>query len=371
MNLLCTGCGREYSDVVSRWRCDCEIPLSLPLDESTKPVKLDASRHGVWRYADAIPIDGEPVTMGEGGTPICTLSYHGVSFHAKLDHLMPTGSYKDRGATVLISRALHLGVKELVEDSSGNAGCAIAAYATRAGIRCRIYVPSDTATSKVSQIAAYGAEIVLVPGGRERTADAARTAANSSFYASHVYNPYFNEGIKTLAYELTEDLPGGAVESIVIPVGNGSLLLGLIKGFNELVTAKVIPRLPKIVAVQSELCAPLQNDWDSDVNLHTIAEGISIASPPRLDEMRLEISRNGVEVRTVTDNQIADSVSSAAADGLYLEPTGAVSLAGARAMIDEGLTSGGMVVVTTGHGLKHASEGSTGPDPAYTSEAWV
>ena len=309
--------------------------------------------------------------MGEGATPVCRLAYRGVDIDAKLDHLMPTGSYKDRGATVLISHARSLGVDELVEDSSGNAGCAIAAYASRAGIRCRIYVPSDTAAAKVSQIEAYGADMVLVEGGRQRTAEAARSAADSSYYASHVYNPYFNEGIKTLAYELAEDLPGDALQSIVIPVGNGSLLLGLIRGFEELIASGVLPRVPKIVAVQSELCATLKSDWIGGQDNVTIAEGIAISSPPRLEEMRAAIARIGIEVRTVSDEQISDSVRAAAAEGLYLEPTGAVSLAGARGIIDEDATVGRIAVVTTGHGLKHVSDETTGFDPTYTSEAWV
>ena len=371
MNLCCTGCGREFQIGVSRWRCDCGVPLSFPLQNTAIRWRPNTAYAGVWRYSDVIPIDIDPVTMGEGATPICRLTYRGVRINAKLDHLMPTGSYKDRGATVLISQALHLGVEEIIEDSSGNAGCAIAAYAARAGIRCRIYVPGETATAKIAQIAAYGAEMVLVDGDRERTADAARTAADSTFYASHVYNPYFNEGIKTLAYELVEDFPEGVPETIVIPVGNGSLLLGLIRGFDELVAGGLIPHSPTIVAVQSEACAPIRNDWSVDDYRRTIAEGIAITSPPRLFEMRSEIERTGVVVRTVSDKEIADSVQAAASEGLYLEPTGAVSLAGARGIIDDGEIDGEMVVVTTGHGLKHLSDDTHGSDPAYTSEAWV
>ena len=154
----------------------------------------------LWRYREAIPIedDAHIVTLDEGFTPLTPVTIAGKSLLVKQDHLFPSGSYKDRGATVLISQAKALGVQHMVEDSSGNAGAAVAAYAARAGIACDIYVPDSTSAAKLAQIQSYGANLHKIPGSREDTAHAVQDAAQKHFYASHVWSPFFFHGTKTL-----------------------------------------------------------------------------------------------------------------------------------------------------------------------------
>ena len=213
----------------------------------------------MWRYREALPIGGDVpiVSMGEGFTPLLPVELDGRRLHLKLDFLFPTGSYKDRGASVLISRARELGVRAVVEDSSGNAGCAVAAYAARAGITCDIFVPEAASPAKTVQIGMYGARLHRVPGTRERTAEAAQRAAGTAFYASHVWNPFFLHGTKTFAYEVWEQLGFSAPDALVLPAGNGTLLIGAYIGFCDLLMCGLIERMPRLVAVQAERCAPL------------------------------------------------------------------------------------------------------------------
>ena len=250
----------------------------------------------MWRYREAIPIreDAPVVSFDEGITPLLSVRIDGRPVWVKQDHLFPTGSYKDRGASVLISQARALGVTEIVEDSSGNAGCAIAAYCARAGIGATIYVPHDTAPAKLAQIRRYGATLCRVPGTRQDTADAAWQAAQRSYYASHSWNPFFLHGTKTFAYEVCEQLGWRAPDTVVLPAGNGTLLLGAAIGFGELLAAGIVDRRPRIVAVQARACAPLYEAFTADGYVRrkldsippvqaqpTLAEGIAIARPIR------------------------------------------------------------------------------------------
>jgi len=213
LTLTCAACGRNYGLDELAWRCgDCGGVLDLAgFTPVVPPVSVLAQRRPtLWRYAEALPV-AEPadISLGEGMTPLVTAPGDpGVQL--KVDYLMPTGSFKDRGAVLLAALARRLGVPRMVADSSGNAGSAVAAYAARAGIACAVYVPAATSAGKVAQLRAYGATVHQIPGSREDTADAAAEAADrpGTFYASHVYHPFFLQGMKTYAFELWEQLGG-------------------------------------------------------------------------------------------------------------------------------------------------------------------
>ena len=250
----------------------------------------------------------------------------------KVDCLMPTGSFKDRGAVLLAALASGLDVGRMVADSSGNAGTAIAAYAARAGIPCEVYVPASTSPGKVAQLRAYGATVQQIPGSREDTADAAAEAADTpgTLYASHVYNPFFFHGTKTYVFELWEQLGGRLPDTLVLPLGNGTLVLGAHLGSRELLAAGLITRLPRIVAVQAAPCAPLaaafQNGQHEAAHITpepTIAEGIAIARPPRGAQILAAVRSTGGTITTVTDDQVHAAHATLARAGLYVEPTGA------------------------------------------------
>jgi threonine synthase len=310
----------------------------------------------LWRYREALPVaEVAGLSMGEGMTPLLNgPGRPGVA--VKVDYLMPTGSFKDRGAVLLATlaarvllRAASLSVARMVADSSGNAGSAIAAYATRAGIGCDVYVPASTSAGKLAQLDAYGARVHRVEGTREDTAAAAAEAADQPgvFYASHVYNPVFLHGTKTYAFEIWEQLGGRLPEVLLLPVGNGTLVLGCYLGCRELLAAGLIDRLPRIVAVQAAGCAPLAAAMRSGAaapgeappgsknrevrGSGTVAEGIAIARPARGAQILAAVRDTGGDIVTVTDDQTRAACAELARSGLYVEPTSGVCWAALQA----------------------------------------
>jgi threonine synthase len=278
----------------------------------------------------------QQTTMGEGMTAIVTLDTDDPKVLVKLDYAMPTGSFKDRGASVLVAAAKSLGAKRIVEDSSGNAGNAIAAYAARVDIPCDIYVPEGTSPKKIAQIKSHGAVVHVIPGSREDTARATLTAAkeNNVFYASHVYNPYFHEGTKTYLYEIFEQLNGSLPDNLVIPVGNGTLLLGVFIALKELLTSGAITHMPKIIAVQSENCAPIYDAFNANLlevspveNMGTLAEGIAIALPMRGAEILEAIRSTQGLIITAPEDEIDAAKTYLANRGFHVEPTTAATFA--------------------------------------------
>ncbi len=321
--------------------------------------EVDVSNYSLWRYHQFLPVDIKgAVTLGEGFTPLLELSFAGKRVFIKQDYLFPTGSYKDRGASVLMSYAKQLGVNSVVQDSSGNAGCSIAAYATYANIKCEIYVPADTSKAKLAQVAAYGAKLNLVDGDREDTAEAALVAANNSYYASHCYNPIFLEGTKTFAYEVCEQLGWKSPDVVVLPAGNGTLILGCYIGFKHLFESGIITKMPKLVAIQSQNCAPLFSAWKQGLLApkiikpeYTLAEGIAIANPIRGAEMIHAITETKGSFITVSDDEIIDALKVCFKKGFYIEPTSAATIAGLIKAFNE--TDGEIwVSLFSGNGLK-------------------
>ena len=354
----CSNCGTSQPLNLSGWncpRCGGLLDLSAPL--SVDPHKIDASERGIWRYRHTFPLPAhaEPVSLGEGGTPLVSADLDGRTVHFKLEYLNPTGSFKDRGMAVMLTALRAIGVREAVEDSSGNAGASFAGYAARAGIRARVFVPAQASGPKRVQIAAHGAEVVPVEGPRSKAAEAVQAAAASgSYYASHIYNPLGLAGNATAAYEIWEQL-GHAPESIVLPVGHGTLLIGLHRGFIALKAAGLIERLPRLVGVQAMACAPLwavQNygrdglAWVTEGE--TIAEGIRVVHPLRGDAVLAAIAESGGTMLAVDDPAIQVGRDSLARLGFYVELTSAVVWEALKQVPGE------VVVMLTGHGLKGA-----------------
>ncbi|MGQ5651336.1 threonine synthase [Streptomyces lannensis] len=348
------------------WCCPvCRGPLDLDFAPTPAPLKSLGGRvNSLWRYAEVLPLPAPSISLGEGRTPLVELE-GGVS--AKLDYLMPTLSFKDRGAVLLAELALRLGPREVVADSSGNAGTAIAAYCARAGLPCTVYVPAGTSAKKLEQIGAHGARVHVVDGDREAAAQAARERADEPevFYASHVFNPFFLHGTKTYVHELWEDLGGRLPEVLVLPVGNGTLLLGAALAVAELYTSGLIERRPALYAVQAEAVAPLAHAWqegaddlvDATATAPTFAEGIAIPRPPRARQILRAVRDSGGRFLTVTEHQIREAQRDLASRGLYVESTGVVSWA---AVQEEELGARGAVVPLCGAGLKTGLAG-TGP----------
>ncbi|HYL81743.1 MAG TPA: pyridoxal-phosphate dependent enzyme, partial [Candidatus Acidoferrum sp.] len=260
--IVCTTCRHSFPADTCRWRCTCGGLFDLTLKAAFPKEAIRRRPLGLWRYREALPLPEtcEPVTLGEIATPL--LPWPALPGGLlKLEFLFPSGSFKDRGACLMLSHMRQIGVREAVEDSSGNAGAAVAAYAARAGIACRIFVPSSTSEGKLTQIRSYGAVVVTITGTREDVAQAARAEAEHRYYASHVFNPFFFQGTKTFAFEVWEQLGFRAPDCLILPVGHGTLYLGAYLGFRDLLEAGQIPRLPRLIGIQAEQCAPLAAQW--------------------------------------------------------------------------------------------------------------
>lgn len=333
------------------------MPASFPTEG------LASRPAGLWRYREALPLAAatEPVSLGESMTPLTAVRVAGRQVLLKLDYLFPTGSFKDRGAAILLTKLRELGVTSAVEDSSGNAGAAMAAYAAAAGIEMRIFVPEGAPPAKLAQIRHYGARLTATPGDRQATSAAALAEAERSFYASHVWNPYFLEGVKTVAFEIWEQLGRRTPDWVVTPLGNGTLLLGLHKGFAHLVAAGVTTRLPRLMGVQAANCAPLALAWHTDRTAlptaawrATLADGIAVARPARWRQIMAAVADAGGEIVIVSEEAIGRAYSDWARRGFAVEPTAASALAA----WDAAATAGRLrdhetaVVMLTGSALK-------------------
>jgi threonine synthase len=303
--------------------------------------------------------------MGEGLTPLVSLDPSNPDVLVKVDYAMPTLSFKDRGAAVLVAAAVTAGAKRLVQDSSGNAGASVAAYAARAGMACDIFVPASTSPRKVAQIEAYGAKATLVPGTREDTAAAALEAATAgarngtTFYASHVYNPLFYQGTKTYVYEIWESLGGRLPDTLYLPLGNGTLVLGACTAVHDLERLGLLSRRPKLVAVQASGCAPVHKAYASGstvvepvVNMGTAAEGIAIAAPMRGSLVLTALRALGGEVVTAPEDGIHAARHALAARGFFVETTSAATFAAFFGRVSAGLDEGVVVLPLCGAGLK-------------------
>ena len=357
--LVCGSCGATYSSDEPRWKCDCAGVLDLEFEARFPVEAIGGRKPTMWRYREALPIgdDAQIVSFDEGFTPLLDIAVAGRGLSVKLEQLFTTGSYKDRGASVLISKVNELGVRRIVEDSSGNAGCAIAGYAARAGIACDIYVPSGTSPGKLAQIRMFGARLHAVPGSRQDTADAALAAAGSSYYASHSWNPFFAHGTKTYAFEIWEQLDRRAPDTLLFPTGNGTLLIGAYLGFRDLLRQGLVATLPKFVAIQSSHCAPLYrmfreglDDLPATEAGKTIAEGIAVAKPVRGKQIVDIVRETAGEVLIVTDGEVERALIELCGQGLYVEPSAAVSVAGFKQY--RGAPGERVVAPLTGHGLK-------------------
>jgi threonine synthase len=354
--------GQRYPISEPRWRSDTGAPLMITALPGLGRDVIDTGERSLWRYAAALPVEvRDPITMGEGLTPLISRRWRGVPALFKLEWFSPTGSFKDRGASVMVSILRAQGVTRLLEDSSGNGGAAIAAYTAAGGLAAKILVPASTPYDKTVQMRAYGAEVELIPGSRQDVSDAAAREAATIFYAGHNWQPFFLQGTKTLAYELWEDLKFNAPDNIIIPTGAGSNVLGCDIGFGELLRRGEIARRPRLFAAQPMNCAPLHASFTAESDdlapveaRATIADGASIAKPVRAREVLAAIRRSGGATVAVSEAEIEKALFELSRIGLYVEPTSALAAAAFTKLLESGVVqpSETTVLVLTGSGLK-------------------
>lgn len=394
-HLVCPACGKKYPEEAAVWQCTCgscldlaytftpclaefkeafePSPSAIVQQNGTTPATAPApcGQSRFLRYRSVLPLNnpGEALGFSETATPLMDTTWEGRPVCLKLEYTLPTGSFKDRGAFLLINKCRELGIKSIVVDSSGNSACSAAAYSALAGIEAHIFMPAGNSSGKTRQVSAYGATLYKIPGSRLDTARAAEKATATHYYAAHTRNPYFLHGTKTAAYEIMEQLRWQLPEAIFIPVGSGSLLLGMYLGFTEMKNAGLIDRYPRLMAVQSDCCSPIDTVFNLMANAApgttiseadiaaalkqppagtVLAEGIANSHPPRLYQIAAAVQHTGGDVLLVTDQELVEALRTAAARGLYIEPTSATALAAIRHY----KARGRLVVMLTGHGLK-------------------
>ncbi|HEX5165180.1 MAG TPA: pyridoxal-phosphate dependent enzyme [Thermomicrobiales bacterium] len=355
----CEHCGHQ-EDLDSRaWRCPrCGGAFGLVGPNTLSPASI-TNDPSLWRYESILPArkaDGR--SLGEGMTPLIagTLADRPVWF--KLDNLLPTGSFKDRGAAVFASHLRRLGLRRLIVDSSGNAAAAFAGYCAANDLDCTVYAPATTSPGKLVQSRAFGAHVHLVEGNREAVASAAQNAAEAdptAFYASHNWHAVFVEGVKTWAIEVWEQLGRRVPAAAFVPTGGGSAFVGGRRGF------EAIGKLPALVAAQPAACAPVAAAWNASLNEipaitpgATIAEGTKIGAPARSGQILAALRDSGGWAEAVDDALIEATLCDLFRQGMYVEPTAAVSAATFVSSVKRGaaIPDGDIVILLTGNGLK-------------------
>ena len=361
MEFVCSVCGRRESVATRKPKCGCGGLWTL---DFTPPkfdlAEVDRDEWSQFRYRKFMALEGETwrgISLGEGMTPVVRLDENVL---LKMDYMMPTLSFKDRGAAVLVAHAKAIGVEKVVQDSSGNAGNSVAAYCTRARIGCEIFVPEGTSPKKIDMIRAHGATCTVVPGSRDHCADVCRAKVETEglYYANHVYNPFFYEGTKTYIYEVYEQLHR-IPANLVIPVGNGTLFLGAMEALEELLAAGCIDAFPQIIALQSEKCDPLlqaaaqgRDDPAPVKPMPTLAEGIAIGQPMRGAEILAYAKKHSVRFVHAPEDRILEARAFLARQGVYVEHTTAANYAAYRRYCELYGPTPDTLITMCGAGLK-------------------
>lgn len=368
----CARCSAKAS--LPAYRCAvCGGPLVVDaVPVTAADLREDRSRTGVWRRAAMLPRTTNAVTLGEGSTPLVRLPASGpggVRVHAKLESLNPTLSFKDRGMALASSVALDLGLPGLLLASTGNAAVSAAAYAAAAGLTCRVLCGTGSGASlKLAVAEAHGADVQLVEGDYSAAyATAVAAETDGWFNVTTTYrNPLLAEAYRGMAVELVDDL-GRVPDVVVVPVGAGPLLRGLLTGFQDVVEAGAADRVPRLVGVQAEACAPLARAWSSDSWEASLAEPLTalptragaIADSLRGYEQEGLLTLDAVRtsegaVVAVGEDQMAAATAELASCGVLVEPAAGAAVAALRHEgVSQLLPDGGdVVVILTGHGAK-------------------
>jgi threonine synthase len=368
MNVFCQDCRKDAIFNPHEYCCECGGPWEPEESASFDLSKIDHIRRGLWRYQDFFSLNevNDPFTLGAGWTPLVDLTFNNRRTYFKLEFMAPTGSFKDRGTEVEINHLRAVGVKDVVEDSSGNAGASMAAYAARAGLKAAIYAPESASPAKLAQINIFGADLHKIPGPRSETTKAALKAVSlGAVYASHAYNPVYLLGQQSFAWEIWEQFGRKAPDAVVIPVGQGGLLLGAWLGFRRLMRAGLIRRLPRMYAVQPELLSPIKAAFSKGLDEVpeltsegiSQAEGLAIVKPVRGKRILQALRETNGSALTVTEQEIKNTWQSLALNGLFAEPTSAAAAAALPLVFNAIGQDAKVVVALTGSGLKSPPKG--------------
>lgn len=363
MKVHCPDCGTYDELSPNRWRCVCGGAWEFAEQMEFEPANIEERDASLWRYRLmlGLDIDESIIRLGAGGTPLLPAVVSGRQVLVKPEYFAPTSSFKDRGTAVMINILAHQGAARVADDSSGNAGASVAAYAARAGMQAEIFVPAYASPAKQAQIAVYGATVHPVQGPRVNAKLAAFEAAESGLaLASHAYHPGFLLGQQTLAWELWEQLDGRPPDWYVVPVGQGLHLLGVWLGFRRLLAAGLVDRVPKMVAVQAAALDPLRQAFDAGLDhvpavepsKPSAAEGLAIAEPVRGRRLLQAVRESGGTCISVGEAEIRQAQRQMARQGFFIEPTSATAVAGLAQLLLQIKKDETVVIPLTGSGLK-------------------
>jgi threonine synthase len=374
--LECIDCGTEYNPhMVIYTCCKCGGLLAVKYDISRIPSDLDEKwvnrTLSVWKYAELLPIEDKSkiVTLGEGGTSLnqcLNLSEKiGIEkFYAKNEGENPTGSFKDRGMTVGVSKALELSMKKVTCASTGNTSASLAAYAAKAGLECMVLVPSGkVAFGKLTQAVVHGAKVVQIKGNFDQALRIVQELClKRPVYLLNSLNPFRLEGQKTTAFEIGDQLEGQVPDKLIVPVGNAGNISAIWKGFRELHELGLTETLPQMVGIQAEGAAPIAYSVKRGLKEvkfvekpETVATAIRIGSPVNWKKAVKAVKESNGLVETVSDSEILEAQRMLAqCEGLFVEPASAASVAGLIKLVKMGLIERDekVVCILTGHGLK-------------------
>jgi len=349
--LKCKKCGREFEGF--RLICECSQPLTIEWElprDTDFDIIIEKSYLDIRRYNAALPIRLEYVpSINVPITPIVKKKIGDVTVFFKLEYAMPTGSFKDRGTWVTISKLKEEGIKEVSLDSSGNAAISLAAFSALEGIKAHIYIPKSTSEGKKIILRNLGADVIEVEGSRDRVHEVAIEDQKGE-YISHWINPFFIEGTKTVAFEVYEQV--GNVDYIISPVGSGTLFLGFFRGYSELYEMGLIHDIPHMIAAQAAGYESVSKKRENKAS--TLAEGIAIKNPPRRDEILEAIKITEGTGIAVVDEEIIEALQELYRYGFIVEPTSAVAFSAFKilAMEDYFEKNSKILVPLTGSGLK-------------------
>jgi threonine synthase len=374
----CINCGSRYGiDEIVYFCKKCGDILEIKYDhgelaEALRDTEWQNAPLSVWRYRHFMPISdlSKIVSLNEGGTGLhlCQrLAKHlGLrQLYVKNEGENPTGSFKDRGMTVGVTKAVELGVQSVICASTGNTSASLAAYAAKAGLQCAVLIPSGKiAYGKLSQAMIYGAKVIQVRGNFDQALDVVLKLSekHQTIYLLNSINPFRIEGQKSLGYEICDQLNQEAPDRVVVPVGNAGNISAIWKGFTEFHELDLIKALPKMTGIQAAGSAPIAQAIKNGRNTivpvakpETVATAIRIGAPVSWKKALNAIRESHGTAETVTDEEILSAQKMLArVEGLFVEPASASSIAGLIKLVESGVINRDerIVCVTTGHGLK-------------------
>jgi len=386
----CIECGREYAPDEVVYTCECGglLEIAYNLDDIDPSTITAPGRLCVWKYRSLLPVRREPITLLEGGTPLyrCNELERELGIrelYVKHEGMNPTGSFKDRGMTVGVSKALELGMKVVACASTGNTSASLAIYGARANIPAVVLLPSGkVALGKVAQALMHGAKVLSIQGNFDEALELVRQLCESEgFYLLNSDNPYRLEGQKTIAFEVAEALGWHVPDCVVLPVGNAGNISAIYKGFRELRDLGITESVPKMCGIQAEGSKPIVEAFAAraleiapEPTPETVATAIRIGNPVNAKKALSAIYESGGYAVDVSDEQIlASQRALAQREGIGVEPASAASVAGLKKLLDMGVIQEdeSVVCITTGHLLKDPETAIANSPPPIEVDATI